>query len=57
MLISFLMNIFLDCVANLHKVYLKLKNNITKKKFNENKVDIIKLTFDSKFNEIDEESS
>ena len=47
---------FLDCVANLHKAYLKAKNNITKKKFNENKVDIIKLTFDSKFNEIDEES-
>lgn len=47
---------FLDCVANLHKAYLKAKNNITKKKFNDNKVDIIKLTFDSKFNEIDEES-
>lgn len=47
---------FLDCVANLHKAYLKAKNNITKKNFYTNKVDIIKLTFDAKFNEIDEES-
>lgn len=47
---------FLDCVANLHKAYLKAKNNITKKNFYKNKVDTIKLTFDAKFNEIDEES-
>lgn len=47
---------FLDCVANLHKAYLKAKNNITKKNFYTNKVDTIKLTFDSKFNDIDEES-
>lgn len=47
---------FLDCVANLHKAYLKAKNNITKKNFYKNKVDTIKLTFDSKFNEIEEES-
>lgn len=47
---------FLECVANLHKAYLKAKNNITKKNFYENKVDTIKLTFDAKFNEIDEES-
>jgi hypothetical protein len=47
---------FLDCVANLHKAYLKAKNNITKKKFYSNKVDTIKLTFDSKFNDISEES-
>ena len=47
---------FLDCVANLHNAYLKAKNNITKKSFYNNKVDTIKLTFDSTFNEIDEES-
>ena len=38
---------FLDCVANLHKAYLKAKNNITKKHFYSNKVDTIKLTFDA----------
>jgi hypothetical protein len=47
---------FLDCVANLHSAYLKAKNNITKKNFYTNKVDTIKLTFDAKFNDIDEES-
>jgi hypothetical protein len=47
---------FINCVANLHKAYLKAKNNITKKNFYKNKVDTIKLTFDSKFNDIDEES-
>ena len=47
---------FLDCVANLHKAYLKAKNNITKRNFYTNKVDTIKLTFDAKFNDIDEES-
>lgn len=47
---------FLDCVANLHNAYLKAKSNITKKSFYNNKVDTIKLTFDSTFNEIDEES-
>ena len=46
----------LTCVGNLHKAYLKAKNNITKKNFYSNKVDTIKLTFDAKFNNIDEES-
>ena len=46
----------LKCIANLHKAYLKAKNNITKKNFYTNKVDTIKLTFDAKFNDIDEES-
>lgn len=46
----------LDCVGNLHRAYLKAKNNITKKNFYSNKVDTIKLTFDAKFNDIDEES-
>ena len=40
----------------LHNAYLKAKNNLTKKSFYSNKVDTIKLTFDSKFNNIDEES-
>jgi len=35
---------------------LKAKNNITKQNFYLNKVNIIKLNFDTKFNEIDEES-
>jgi hypothetical protein len=47
---------FLECVANLHHAYLKAKNNITKANFYKNKIDTIKLTFDSKFNDIDEES-
>nr|WP_243694660.1 Eco47II family restriction endonuclease [Flavobacterium psychrotolerans] len=47
---------FLSCVANLHKAYLKAKNNITKKNFYSNKVDTIKLTFDAKFNDINEET-
>ncbi|MEG2101684.1 MAG: Eco47II family restriction endonuclease [Flavobacterium sp.] len=47
---------FLDCVANLHNAYLKAKKNITKKNFYSNKVDTIKLTFDAKFNDINEEN-
>jgi hypothetical protein len=46
----------LGCIGNLHKAYLKAKNNITKKNLYSNKVDTIKLTFDAKFNDIDEES-
>lgn len=46
----------LICIGNLYKAYLKAKNNITKKNFYSNKVDTIKLTFDSKFNDINEES-
>jgi hypothetical protein len=46
----------LTCIGNLHNAYLKAKNNITKKNFYSNKVDTIKLTFDSKFNDIDEEN-
>lgn len=46
----------LKCVTNLHKSYLKAKNNVSKKSFYSNKVDTIKLMFDSKFNDIDEES-
>jgi hypothetical protein len=46
----------LQCIGNLHKSYLKAKNNVSKNSFYSNKVDTIKLTFDSKFNDIDEES-
>jgi len=46
----------LYCIGNLYKAYLKAKNNISKQNFYSNKVDTIKLTFDSKFNSIDEES-
>ncbi len=49
-------NHLLGCIGNLHKAYLKTKNNITKKNFYANKIDTIKLTFDAKFNNIDEES-
>ena len=45
----------LTCIGNLHSAYLKAKNNITKKNFYTNKVDTIKLTFDSEFNDIHEE--
>jgi hypothetical protein len=44
------------CIGNLHKAYLKAKNNVTKKNFYTNKVDTIKLAFDAQFNNIDEES-
>ena len=46
----------LDCIENLHKAYLKAKSNLTKKNLYSNKVDTIKLTFDARFNEIDEEN-
>lgn len=45
----------LNCIGNLYKSYLKAKSEISKKKFYTNKVDTIKLTFDAKFNGIDEE--
>ncbi|MCO5249765.1 MAG: Eco47II family restriction endonuclease [Chitinophagales bacterium] len=44
----------LDCIKELHQSYLKAKKNISKSKFYKNKIDTIKLTFDSKFNDIDE---
>lgn len=46
----------LNCTANLHKSYLEAKNDISKKKFYSNKIDTIKLTFDTKFNDLDEET-
>lgn len=46
----------LSCIENLHKSYLKAKANVSKKKFYKNKIDTIKLTFDAKFNGLDEET-
>ena len=46
---------FLKCIEQLHSSYLKAKANISKKKFYNNKIDSIKLTFDSKFNNMKEE--
>ncbi|WP_304344150.1 Eco47II family restriction endonuclease [Chryseobacterium koreense] len=45
----------LTCIANLHKSYLRAKNNVSRKSFYTNKVDTIKLTFDAKFNAINED--
>lgn len=44
------------CIENLHNSYIKAKADVSKKKFYSNKIDTIKLTFDSRFNDIDEES-
>lgn len=46
----------LNCVENLYNSYQRAKANISKSKFYKNKIDTIKLTFDSKFNELDEET-
>jgi len=46
----------LNCIETLHNSYIKSKGNISKKKFYSNKIDTIKLTFDTKFNEMDEET-
>lgn len=47
---------FLNCIGNLHNSYQRAKNSVKKENFYDNKVDTIKLTFDSKFNDIDQES-
>lgn len=46
----------LKCIESLYASYVKAKGKISKKKFYNNKIDTIKLTFDTKFNKIDEES-
>lgn len=46
---------FLKCIENLYGSYIRAKADISKKKFYSNKIDTIKLTFDSKFNKIEEE--
>lgn len=44
----------LVCIGNLHDAYIRAKEDISKRKFYRNKVDTIKLTFDAKFNDLDE---
>ncbi|WP_040279247.1 Eco47II family restriction endonuclease [Psychroserpens damuponensis] len=46
----------LNCIENLYNSYERAKANISKSKFYKNKIDTIKLTFDSKFNDLDEET-
>jgi translation elongation factor EF-G len=46
----------LNCIENLHKSYSEAKSDISKRKFYSNKIDTIKLTFDAKFNDLDEET-
>lgn len=46
----------LNCIENLHASYVKAKEKISKKKFYNNKIDTVKLTFDTKFNKINEEN-
>ena len=46
----------LECIKNLHDSYVKAKANISKKKFYNNKIDTFKLTFDSKFNNLNEKT-
>ena len=45
----------INCISNLHKSYVEAKKSFTKTRFYNNKVDIFKLTFDSKFNDLSEE--
>lgn len=45
-----------ECIDNLHNSYLRAKSDVSKKKFYSNKIDTFKLTFDSKFNELDEKT-
>ncbi len=46
----------LNCIANLYNAYQRAKQNISKRNFYSNKVDVIKFAFDSKFNGISEEN-
>lgn len=45
----------IKCISNLFSAYSKAKAKVTRKSFYANKVDIFKLTFDSKFNDIKDE--
>jgi hypothetical protein len=46
----------MHCIKGLHLAYLKAKKNLSKRNFYSNKVDTIKMTFDAKFNVVDEEN-
>lgn len=45
----------ISCISNLHNSYMKAKEKYTRKKFYSNKIDVIKLRFDSKFKNLSEE--
>lgn len=45
-----------NCISNLHSSYLQAKADISKRKFYKNKIDSVKLIFDSKFHNLDEEA-
>ncbi len=44
----------LACVGHLHGAYVRAKGKVSKRSLYTNKVDTIKLTFDAKFNDMDE---
>ncbi len=44
-----------DCISDLHTSYVKAKKNVSKHSLYKNKVDTFKLTFDSKFNGLNED--
>lgn len=46
---------FLACIEKLYNSYTKAKEDISKKKFYSNKIDTFKLTFDAKFNNLQED--
>jgi len=45
-----------DCIENLYNSYTSAKSGINTKKFYKNKVDTIKMTFDSHFNDLNEKT-
>lgn len=48
-------NHLLSCIESLHNSYVKAQKKMTKSDFYSNKVDVIKLTFDAKFQGLSEE--
>lgn len=46
----------MSCIGELFDAYLRAKENVTKKKFYKNKIDIFKLSFDAHFNNIEQET-
>ena len=45
----------IKCISELYTKYLNAKTSYTKKDFNKNKVDVFKMLFDKKFNNLDDE--
>lgn len=46
----------IECISELYTKYLNAKTSYTKKDFNKNKVDVFKMLFDKKFNNLDDEN-